>query len=124
MAWSLLTQTEGRGDKAREVLCKEIRFLPIEDRKTGDTSFMPLKFLVLKVKFQHSVERKEHSITYSNRAGGEGKFIYHWPDKKTQPDTEFVGFEALRRGLVGRGTLADDILDLFANKLAEVASSA
>jgi hypothetical protein len=121
MAWNFIPQTEGKGDAKHEVLCKNIEFYPRKDRKTGaDAGFGKLTFLCYKVLFEHDVEKKPHSITYSKRPNAEfGCFTYHWPDKKQQKDEYFTSLAALRAGLkkMNRGEFGDRICDEFEKRI-------
>lgn len=112
--WKIIPQLEGRGDNRHEVDCKRICYLHAKDKKTGDSKFIPMKFLCLKVLFQHNAEKLTHKITYSCRKG-KNLFTYHWPNK--QGKTTYHSLEVLNKFLAVRGKIAEEICMAFVNKM-------
>lgn len=83
MSWAIKTQTEGKGDKAKEVRCRHVKFFPGKG-KDGNTVFFPLKFLVLKVLVAYK-DGPQCMITWSDFCGGGGKFKFTYPSKIGKP---------------------------------------
>lgn len=92
MSWEIVPQTEKHGKEEREVMCKMVRFAPITDKKTGETHFMRLKSVILKVVLRHVESGEEHTITWSNRANKHlddpncGKYKYKWGQGREDDD--------------------------------------
>lgn len=80
--WEIVPQTEKSGKTEKEVLVKRIKMRPGVDKKTGETFFVPLNFLMFRMLLKAG--DKEHTVQWSNY-GDQFKFTVKWPSVWVQP---------------------------------------
>ena len=126
MSWSIVPQTEKHGKEEREVTCKMVRFAPVENKKTGEVSFLRLKSVILKVVIRHDQSGEEHTITWSNRANKDiddpncGKFKYKWGQGRE--DDDFVVHSRFWDWMKkSRSDVAHEVQLAFTERLIEAA---
>jgi hypothetical protein len=127
MSWRIVPQVEKQGKEEREVLCKAVRYCPIKDKQTGETHFLRLKSVILKVIICHEESGAEHSITWSNRAHKSlddpncGKFKYKWGGQVE--DDDFVVHDRFWKWMAKhRPEVAHDVQIAFLERLLEAAA--
>jgi hypothetical protein len=147
MGWTIIEQEETVGKEKIPVRCKNVRFFPIE-KKGAIQGFGKLKFLLLQIVVQsdkgselklklnasaginhpHFIVAHRDTMEYPEIIVGSGKNKRRIPDtlasKQRKPGMKEVydakDFDTRASKLFGQ-SLKDEIVTLFAEKLAEVA---
>jgi hypothetical protein len=89
-------------------LVNQVKYFPREC-ESGDTQFISIKHLVLKLIIFHTKECKEHCITYSK-----GNYRYLFPCGES---VWFPSLESLEKYMNPRGVIAKDVCIAFKNEL-------
>jgi len=123
--WQLIPQIEKVGkDEEREVLCKLVRFFPVEDKQTKELRFFKLRdkdgneYTCLKVIIQHHSGTK-HTITWSDYAG-KGRYTYKWNVRGEKDDVFFSAPSFWLWMAKTRPDIADEVKSAFDGRKLEI----
>lgn len=90
--WEIVPQTEKSGKSEKEVLVKRVKMRPGMDKKTGETFFVPLNFLMFRLLLK--LGKDTYTVQWSNY-GDQFKFTLKWPTVWVQPPFRNVGTNSI-----------------------------